>query len=86
MKLSHYSRTQLLYLDTSGAWLKGRFHLECANTLKELGIAEGRNATMNVHSATIGKPFPISSKSVIRDNSDSGKQLRLLIIDTSEVR
>lgn len=29
-------------LETSGSWLKGRFHLECANTLKELGIAESR--------------------------------------------
>ncbi|MBC8031987.1 MAG: response regulator [Pyrinomonadaceae bacterium] len=28
---------------TSGAWTKGRFHLEFATTLKELGIAENRN-------------------------------------------
>lgn len=31
-------------LETSGAWPKGRFHLEYANTLKELGIAENRKS------------------------------------------
>jgi signal transduction histidine kinase/ActR/RegA family two-component response regulator len=31
-------------LESSGAWPKGRFHLECANTLKELGIAENRKS------------------------------------------
>jgi signal transduction histidine kinase/predicted negative regulator of RcsB-dependent stress response/ActR/RegA family two-component response regulator len=31
-------------LDGSGDWPKGRFHLEFANTLKELGIAEGQQS------------------------------------------
>ena len=31
-------------LKESGDWPKGRFHLEFANTLKELGIAEGQQA------------------------------------------
>ncbi len=30
-------------VETSGAWTKGRFHLEFATTLKNLGIAEERN-------------------------------------------
>lgn len=31
-------------VETSGAWTKGRFHLEFATTLKNLGIGENRNA------------------------------------------
>jgi len=31
-------------VESSGAWTKGRFHLEFATTLKNLGIAERRNA------------------------------------------
>lgn len=30
-------------VETSGAWTKGRFHLEFATTLKDLGIGESRN-------------------------------------------
>ena len=31
-------------VEISGAWTKGRFHLEFATTLKNLGIAEGRSS------------------------------------------
>ncbi len=54
-------------VEGSGHWPKGRFHLEFANTLKEIGIAENGEVYLRVPSDIIAMHYVILSKSEIID-------------------
>ena len=63
------------FVELSGAWTQGLFHLEFAIALKELGIAESRSSYFEKARPTTGRPSRILSKSAIDDTRPSSKTI-----------